>query len=109
MINTQRNLLRTAVFHLIRNVLEAPLPGGTVSVSTRREGDTVTLAISDTGPGIPGEDRERVFHPFFSTKQYRFGMDLPLVRQIVTEHLGESSVESREGMGTTFSLLFPVR
>jgi signal transduction histidine kinase len=55
------------------------------------------------------EELKRVFDPFFSTKRFRYGMGLPLVKQIVSEHLGAIRVESEPGKGTTFRMTFPVR
>lgn len=62
-----------------------------------------------SGHGIPEDVIDKIFEPFFSTKKYGFGMGLPLVKQIVSEHLGEIKVESELGKGTTFRLLFPFR
>jgi signal transduction histidine kinase len=108
-INTQKNLLKAAIFHIIRNAIEATPRGGTITVATSESNDKVILSISDTGSGIPKEDLDKIFDPFFSTKKFRFGMGLPLVRQIISEHLGTISVESGEGKGTTFTVAFPVR
>ena len=108
-INMQRDLLRVAVFHIMKNAVEATSQGGTVTIKTFREGECVVLLVSDTGYGIPQEDVEYVFRPFFSTKEQGFGMGLPLVKQIVSEHLGELVVESKPGRGSTFRLFFPVR
>ncbi|MBZ0156910.1 MAG: response regulator [Alphaproteobacteria bacterium] len=108
-INAQKNLLRVAIFHVLRNAIEATPEGGTISVTTAGSDSRVTLTVSDTGRGIPEQDIPRIFDPFFSTKDHKFGMGLPLVRQIVTEHLGEITVESRMGTGTTFRMSFPAR
>lgn len=108
-INTQKNLLRAAIFHIIRNAIEATPDGGMITVTTAGDNEKVTLAISDTGAGIPEEDIGRIFDPFFSTKLFRFGMGLPLVKQIISEHLGEIKIESEPGKGTTFKLIFPVK
>lgn len=108
-INMQRSLLKIAVSLLIRNSIEATPENGRVYVETHRDKDTVILAISDEGRGIPEETIDKIFEPFFSTKKHRFGMGLPLVKQIVSEHLGEIKVESESGKGTTFRLIFPFR
>lgn len=108
-INSQKNLLRAAIVHIIRNSMEAMPGGGIITIVTSGDESKVNLMISDTGSGIPKEDLERIFDPFFSTKKFRFGMGLPLVKQIVSEHLGQIEVESIEGTGTTFRLSFPVR
>ena len=108
-INMQKDLLRVAIFHIMKNAVEATSKGGTVTVKTFREDDSVVFMVSDTGYDIPDEDVEYVFKPFFSTKEKGFGMGLPLVKQIVTEHLGELVVKSEPGKGSTFRLSFPVR
>lgn len=108
-INLQRNLLKAAIFHVIRNAIEATPPGGKIIISTSREGDNIVLSITDTGRGIHKENLERIFDPFFSTKELRFGMGLPLVRQIVAEHLGDLKIDSELGKGTTVKMIFPVR
>jgi signal transduction histidine kinase len=108
-INTQKNLMRAAVFHLIRNAIDATSPGGRITITTSSDMDHVKLSVSDTGTGIPEEDIKKIFDPFFSTKKFRFGMGLPLIKQIVSEHLGDISVKSEGGKGTTFRLSFPVR
>ncbi|MFI5294309.1 MAG: sensor histidine kinase [Thermodesulfovibrionales bacterium] len=108
-INTQKNLLRAAIFHLVRNSIEATPQGGRVAVTTAGDGDKVILTVSDTGSGVPEEDIDKIFDPFYSTKRLRFGMGLPLVKQIISEHLGEIIIETAPGKGTTFKILFPVR
>jgi signal transduction histidine kinase len=108
-INMQQDLLRVAVFHVLKNAVEASTDGGTITVITYRDGDKIVLSVSDSGYGIPQEDVENVFKPFFSTKERGFGMGLPLVRQIVSEHLGTLIIESKPGNGSTFKLEFPVR
>ncbi|MEW6600635.1 MAG: ATP-binding protein [Nitrospirota bacterium] len=108
-MNMQKDLLRVALFHLIKNAVEATPEGGTITIETYREGDNVGFAVSDTGHGIPEGEVDRVFVPFFSTKDRGFGMGLPLVKQIISEHLGELNVHSVPGQGTSFRMVFPIR
>jgi len=108
-INMQKNLLKTALFHIIRNAIEATPGGGSVKIYAAEEGDHILLMISDTGVGIDKEHLDKIFDPFFSTKKYGFGMGLPLVKQIVLEHFGQISVESEKGKGTVFRISFPIR
>ncbi len=108
-INMEKDLLRVAISLLIKNALEAMPENGRLTIETGREEEEVFLRISDTGPGIPADFLENIFVPFFSTKKRSFGMGLPLVKQIVSEHLGKISVKSEEGKGTTFLLTFPSR
>ncbi len=108
-INMQKGLMRVAVFHVLRNAIDATSNGGQIQLNTSLENENAVLTISDQGTGIKSEDMERIFDSFYSTKSKRFGMGLPLVKQIVTEHLGEIQVESELGKGTTFKMIFPSR
>ena len=108
-INMQKNLIKAAFFHVFRNALESTPPGGTITVLAEKKKEHVLVTIKDNGRGMPAEVIRQIFDPFFSTKQYGFGMGLPLVRQIVTEHLGEITVESEKGQGTTVHIYFPER
>ncbi|MEN8262224.1 MAG: hybrid sensor histidine kinase/response regulator [Nitrospirota bacterium] len=108
-INMQTQLLRVALFHTMRNAVEASADGGSINVETFTDKENAVIKVSDTGYGISGEDINRIFNPFFSTKKHGFGMGLPLVKQIISEHLGELRVESEPGSGTTFTMIFPFR
>jgi signal transduction histidine kinase len=108
-INMQRNLLKIAISHLLRNAMDASSKGDTISVSTASENGMAVLRITDTGCGIAAEFLDKIFNPLFSTKLHSFGMGLPLVKQIVAEHLGEIAVESEPCRGTVFTLRFPLR
>ncbi len=108
-INARKNLLRSAIFHILRNAIEATPENGSITITTSINKDNVVLTVSDTGSGIPEEYIDKIFDPFFSTKLYRFGMGLPLVKQIVSEHLGEIKVQSEGGKGTTFTMILPLR
>jgi signal transduction histidine kinase len=89
--------------------MEATRKGDMISVSTTQESGSAVLRIADTGFGIAEEILSKIFDPLFSTKLHSFGMGLPLVKQIVTEHLGKIEVESAISKGTSFSLKFPMR
>jgi signal transduction histidine kinase len=106
-MNMQENLMRVAIQHVLRNALEATPAGGQVIVTTGTEHDKVVLTIEDTGSGIPTQDRERIFDPFYSTKEHRYGMGLPLIKQVVSEHMGEIELKSELGKGTLFRMIFP--
>jgi signal transduction histidine kinase len=102
--------LRQAIVGLLMNALDAAGSGGHVAVETDREGDRVRLTVADDGVGIPPEDRERIFNPFFTTKPVGSGMGLGLAvcHGVVASHGGEIRVESEVGRGTRMSLLLPV-
>lgn len=107
-INMQKDLMRVAVFHVMKNAVEAISDGGSITVEAVKDGDHVVLSVSDTGYGIPEDDVAHVFKPFFSTKERGFGMGLPLVKQIVSMHLGKLYIDSIAGYGSTFKMTFPV-
>jgi signal transduction histidine kinase len=71
-------------------------------------GGVATVSIVDSGPGIPKEDLERVFDPFYSTRAEGTGLGLAIARQIVTAHGGELSLESEEGHGTEVRIKLPL-
>lgn len=101
--------LKQALMNLILNGIQATPPGGTVEVRATPNGEGVFLAVQDTGAGIAAEDRERIFDPYFTTKQGGTGLGLTLARQIVEGHAGRISVESSRGHGSTFTLWLPGR
>jgi PAS domain S-box-containing protein len=102
--------LREALTNIVFNALDAMPSGGTVSLTTRRSGDSVFCAVRDTGIGMPDAARRRVFDPFFTTKGERgTGLGLSVVYGIVTRHGGSIEVESRLGRGTTFTIRLPIR
>jgi signal transduction histidine kinase len=71
-------------------------------------GDFIEIAVSDTGPGIPPEHRDRIFEPYFTTKEGGTGLGLALAYKIIQEHNGTIGVESRVGSGATFAITLPV-
>jgi two-component system, NtrC family, sensor histidine kinase HydH len=104
-----RDQISQAFLNLLINSLEAMEEGGKIRVGIRREGqDSLQVSIGDTGKGIPREDLEKVFEPFFSTKRKGTGLGLAIVHQIVEGHGGDIQVESLEGEGTTFRITLPV-
>jgi signal transduction histidine kinase len=104
-----RTLLRQAVLNLIKNGVEALSKGGTLAVTTRRLDDTVEIAVSDTGPGIPAEVGRRLFEQFFTTKPQGTGLGLSISRQIVEEHGGQIRWTSTPGAGATFTVSIPLK
>jgi len=83
--------------------------GGKIRVETRRQGDSIEMAVEDDGPGIPEEIQARIFEPFFTTKQdgRGTGLGLSLCHGIVQEHGGQIRVESRPGQGAKFVVSLP--
>ncbi|MDA8326003.1 MAG: HAMP domain-containing sensor histidine kinase [Nitrospiraceae bacterium] len=100
-----RHLVRIAIVHLLRNAADVSPRGSDVAVRTGLAERRVFISISDRGPGIDPEDRQKIFDLFYSTKG-RLGTGLPIVKQIVDEHGGEIKVESSQ-QGSVFTAYFP--
>jgi signal transduction histidine kinase len=104
-----KHLLKVALAHLLRNAIEATRPGGTILVRTSREKDFAMLVIRDTGRGMAQEVVDKVFVPFYTTKLGGTGLGMVFVRQIVDEHRGIITLESKLGRGTTVNIRLPQR
>jgi two-component system phosphate regulon sensor histidine kinase PhoR len=105
--------VRQVIVNLLHNAIKFTDAGGRITVTTRREGDSITLAIADTGRGISGEDLPHVFERFYKGDKVRSGegtgMGLAIAKHIVEAHGGDVRVESEEGKGSTFSFSLPLR
>jgi signal transduction histidine kinase len=104
-----KHLLKVALAHLVRNAVEATRAGGTVLVRTAMEPKFAVLVIHDTGRGMPQEVVEKVFVPFYTTKIGGTGLGMVFVRQIVDEHRGVITLDSKVGRGTTVTIRLPHR
>jgi signal transduction histidine kinase len=111
-LNGDVNQLQQCFLNLIFNSIEAMPEGGKLSVLSElhKDGKNAMVEIRDTGCGIPEEDLDHVFDPFFSTKGEGegTGLGLSIVYGIVRNHAGEIRLESEAGKGTAFFLDFPV-
>jgi signal transduction histidine kinase len=97
--------LRRALLNLTRNAIQATPEGGTVQLRARRgDAGEVVVEVSDTGKGIPPAELDKIFTPFFTTKEKGTGLGLAFVKEIVAEHGGTIRVESAVGRGTTFTI-----
>jgi histidine kinase len=94
---------------LEKNKLEGHSNGGLITIRTSQSGGWVAAEIEDSGVGIPEAFRERIFQPFFSTKEAGKGMGLGLAISygIVKDFSGDIQIQSREGEGTTFKVILP--
>jgi signal transduction histidine kinase len=101
--------LRRALLNLAHNAVQAcPADGsGKVTLGCARTGGEVVVTISDTGPGIDAATLDKIWTPFYTTKQQGTGLGLAFVRDIAREHGARIDVQSLPGRGTTFTLALP--
>ena len=101
--------LKQVLINLIKNGMEAleKVPDPRLSITVKRILDSIAIEVKDNGPGISNDILEKIFVPFFSTKPEGSGIGLSLSRQIIKNHGGQISVESKTGLGTTFRVSIP--
>lgn len=99
---------KQALLNMIKNAISAMPQGGVLSVSTSQHGNEALLRLSDTGTGIDDSVLDKIFEPYFTTKDFGSGIGLTLVYKVVKEHMGEISVISQKGKGTTFTVVLPI-
>lgn len=98
------------VFHnLIGNAIDAMPEGGTLTLRTWSEDDSLFAEVEDTGVGIPQDDLAKVQEPFYTSKRHGTGLGLSVVRSIAWEHGGKMTMQSQVGHGTTVRVELPVR
>jgi signal transduction histidine kinase len=100
-------LLHRALSNLVLNAKDAMPDGGTVTISARPKGEAVELRVTDTGQGLKPEECERLFTPYYTTKEHGTGLGLAIVQSVVADHAGTIAVESRDGHGATFVITLP--
>jgi signal transduction histidine kinase len=91
----------------VLNAIDALPQGGELAIRTRDLGDRIELSVSDTGCGLTQEECERLFTPYYTTKQHGTGLGLAIVQSVVSDHGGKISVESTKERGTTFRIELP--
>jgi signal transduction histidine kinase len=113
-LDADPELLHRALSNLVLNAMDAMPDGGSLTLSAHPKGDAVELRVSDTGAGLTPEECERLFTPYYTTKQHGTGLGLAIVQSVVADHHGSITVESRAciaesqtGGGTTFIITLP--
>jgi len=101
------SVLRDALSNLLLNALQATPRGGVVSISVKQADDGLSITVKDSGPGVPVELRERIWEPFFTTRQRGTGLGLSIVRKRMQEVGGAASLVSAGGKGSIFQLRLP--
>jgi signal transduction histidine kinase len=106
----QRNHFSEILMNLMTNAREATCGRGRVQISARKDEEgSVVIKIQDDGPGIPPEYRDKIFQPYFTTKEKGTGLGLPIVRNNAEMYGGSIQLHSELGKGTTFTVTLPTR
>ena len=107
-IQADATLLHRALENLVLNAMDAMPAGGVMMLRTTHDPDGVHLEVSDTGSGLTKEECERLFTPYYTTKQHGTGLGLAIVQSVISDHGGRIEVESENGVGTTFRITLPI-
>src|SRR3989440_3364104 len=99
---------KQVLVNLIKNAMQAMTNGGVLTLQTGSGADGVWVSIADTGCGIPPEQLNRIFEPFYTTKKKGSGLRLMIVQRIIREHGGLIKLESNVGQGTRFRIWLPL-
>lgn len=100
-------LLHRALSNLVLNAMDAMPDGGTLTLSAAPKADRIEIRVADTGGGLTPEECERLFTPYYTTKQHGTGLGLAIVQSVVADHAGTIAVESPAGGGATFIITLP--
>jgi two-component system, NtrC family, nitrogen regulation sensor histidine kinase NtrY len=104
-------LLRRVIENLVLNAIDAMPQGGTLTFRTITSGDDrfALFELADTGAGLTAEECERLFTPYYTTKQHGTGLGLAIAQSVISDHRGRITVSSKKDQGTTFHVELPVR
>jgi two-component system, sporulation sensor kinase E len=100
--------IQQVLVNLIKNAMQAMAKGGTLAMQTGEGSDGIWVSVGDTGGGIPHDQINRIFEPFYTTKKKGSGLGLMIVQRIVRAHGGRIDLESQVGRGTTFRVWLPL-
>jgi two-component system, NtrC family, nitrogen regulation sensor histidine kinase NtrY len=103
-------LLRRVIENLVLNAIDAMPHGGTLTFRTMTNSNDrfVVFELADTGAGLTAEECERLFTPYYTTKQHGTGLGLAIAQSVISDHHGRITVSSKKGQGTTFHVELPV-
>jgi len=100
-------LLHRAISNLVLNAMDAMPQGGTLTLRTRDQDGKVLIEVGDSGSGLTPEECERIFTPYYTSKEHGTGLGLAIVQSVVSDHGGRVRVQSVQGQGTTFVIELP--
>ncbi|MGA9754404.1 MAG: ATP-binding protein, partial [Desulfobaccales bacterium] len=106
-IEADPNQLKQVLLNLLKNALEATEDQGKILISSGARDSQVWFEVQDTGRGMGEDVLEKIFHPFYTTKDKGTGLGLAVINKIVTDHHGTISVDSVAGSGSTFTVRLP--
>jgi two-component system, NtrC family, nitrogen regulation sensor histidine kinase NtrY len=106
-IDADPELLHRALSNLVLNAMDAMQEGGTLTLAAKPVDGKVEIRVADTGKGITPEECERLFTPYYTTKQHGTGLGLAIVQSVIADHDGTISVENRADGGTVFIITLP--
>jgi nitrogen fixation/metabolism regulation signal transduction histidine kinase len=107
LLNCDQELLRNCLFNFITNGAQSMPDGGVLTIGAEYSEGMFRLLFSDQGTGISSDDLEKIFQPYFTTKEAGIGLGLAITERIIKEHGGEIAVSSEAGSGTTFTVTLP--
>jgi signal transduction histidine kinase len=106
-INADPQKVRQVFWNFGMNAIEAMPDGGDLIISTKNTDGFIEIRFQDFGGGIAEDIIEKIFYPFFTTKEQGTGLGLAIAYRIIEEHKGRIKVESRSGIGTAFEIILP--
>ena len=101
-------LLRRVIENLVLNAIDAMPEGGKLTFRTSKDDKFAMFELADTGKGLTPEECERIFTPYYTSKQHGTGLGLAIAQSVVSDHQGRISVTSRKNHGTTFHVELPI-
>lgn len=107
-ISADPELLHRALSNLVLNAMDAMPEGGTLTITVARQADAARISIADSGAGLTPEECERLFTPYYTTKQHGTGLGLAIVQSVVADHHGTIAVERGEAGGARFVIDLPL-
>jgi two-component system NtrC family sensor kinase len=106
-IHADPDQLERVFINLFMNAVEAMSGEGELKVGILQEDDSIIIKVSDSGKGMSGESLEKIFEPFYTTKDKGTGLGLAIVFNIISKHNGKIAIQSEEGKGTIFMITLP--
>jgi two-component system, NtrC family, nitrogen regulation sensor histidine kinase NtrY len=107
-LSADPELLHRAISNLVLNAMDAMPEGGTLTLRSRQDDGKIIIEVADTGTGLTPEECERIFTPYYTSRQHGTGLGLAIVQSVVSDHHGRINVRSEPRQGTTFVIELPL-